>query len=1063
MHDIIDNRDRTLVDALVPMLSSTDKAKLAVGYFFLSGFNAIQDHLSGLSEIRILMGNTTTRETIEQIAEGVKRLDIVSKGLGKETYMQAGPQKKRAEETAQEAQEQLSLADQSDENEALIGMLARMIQQGKVKVRVYARGTLHAKAYIFDYRQDGRYEKGIAVIGSSNLTLAGISSNTELNVVVHGNDNHQALSDWFERLWNDSVDFDALLLNELKRSWAGGLVTPYDIYMKTLFNLTKDALSRDPNLFISRDLPQLLDFQRVAVEQAAVRLEQFNGVFIADVVGLGKTYIASALANHFQQRKNWRTTIICPPALMSMWQDFRNHFEFDAEVLSTGMLSEDGFDMRTDARYRGREIVIVDESHYFRNHDTLRYQKLYRFLRSGPYHLVLLTATPRNNTVWDIYNQIKLFHPDDAIDFADPPNMREFFNKVEKGERHLPDFLTKLLVRRRRKDILENWAKTDKDGKKYIEVEEKKRYFPKRDLENLDYSIDAVYQGVYDQILTLMKQLTYARYGLWNYVQPDLKKEEPYVRLERAGKNLRGLIRALLLKRLESSVYAFQETVKRMIGIHRTFLEAIGMNLIPAGEEAQRAMYEREVEPGDQADFFERLEEMAGVYKYEAFESERLKGDIDHDREVFEEIFSLIKSITPAMDDKLQTLKAHLGKAPLEKDKVLIFTQYADTAQYLYRELEPAFHSDLEVVSGDTKNVAHVAWRFAPQANKYEFKKGDRAIWKLVATDVLSEGLNLQDCWIVINYDLHWNPVRLIQRVGRVDRIGSEADKILVFNFMPETKLDKHLGLTEKLKKRIQEIHDTIGEDAKILDKSERLNEKAMYSIYQKDSDILDAEDDGDDFGGSDIEDKMRRLKAENPEEYGRIAAIPDGVRSARAARSQNGAFLYCQADNYNAFYLIGPDGAFRRRELSEVLREIECGKNEPVGALPPGYNASIMTAVRAYRNEVEQLAASQRDGGEPTKSQNYVVTQLQACLSLFSDDGRKANIAVLTDAFHKTRNAEVIKELNRLMKNSVKGEALYGELDSLFTTFHLGMEAEKKKPDDDIPIVRIICSEALL
>ena len=220
--------------------------------------------------------------------------------------------------------------DQTDETQSLLTALARMIEEGRVKVRVYTKGRLHAKAYIFDYglvltRTEAldRHEKGIAIVGSSNLTLSGVTHNTELNVIVQGNDNHAELIRWFEELWNESQDFDEVLMNEIHQSWAVAPVTPYDIFMKTLYTLVKDRIEGEEDSEILWDdeiTSRLADFQKVAVRQAIQIIRDYGGVFISDVVGLGKSYVGAAIIKHFEKTQHARPLIICPAPLVDMWR-----------------------------------------------------------------------------------------------------------------------------------------------------------------------------------------------------------------------------------------------------------------------------------------------------------------------------------------------------------------------------------------------------------------------------------------------------------------------------------------------------------------------------------------------------------------------------------------------------------------------------------------------------------------------------------------------------------------------------------------------------------------------
>ncbi len=249
-HDIIDNQQEKLVDHINRILASTEAARFAVGYFFLSGLISIAEKLAEVKELRLLIGNTTNRETLEQLAEGYRRLELVAEALEAEKYPKRTETKRMTTETAENIRSSIELMEQTDAGEDIIKTLVQMIEEKRVKVRVYTKGRMHAKAYIFDYGpiydRTGslveRHEKGIAIVGSSNLTLSGLTHNTELNVIVQGNQNHAELVRWFEALWKESQDFDEALMQEMKHSWVVAPVTPYDIYMKTLYTLVKDRL-----------------------------------------------------------------------------------------------------------------------------------------------------------------------------------------------------------------------------------------------------------------------------------------------------------------------------------------------------------------------------------------------------------------------------------------------------------------------------------------------------------------------------------------------------------------------------------------------------------------------------------------------------------------------------------------------------------------------------------------------------------------------------------------------------------------------------------------------------
>lgn len=1101
-HDIIDNRNEKLIEHILRILPSCERARFAVGYFFLSGFEPLKKQLNEVGEIRLLIGNTTNYQTLEQLSEGYKRLELVEDAANQVRFIKRSEESLNVKNTAENIKEAVSLMDQTNENDELVVSLASLIEQKKLKVKVYTKGRLHAKAYIFDYKQDGRYEKGIAIVGSSNFSLSGISHNTELNVVVHGEDNHTELTHWFDYLWDEAKEFDESLLEELKLSWALAPVRPYDIYMKTLFELVRDRLDESEGADILWDdeiTSKLADFQRVAVKQAVQIIREYSGTFIADVVGMGKSYIGAAILKHFERTDHARPLIICPAALVDMWERYNEVYQLNARVLSMGFLREQedaGKDiLLDDVKYRDRDFVLVDESHNFRHHTTQRYEILQAYLSVGRKRCVFLTATPRNKAVTDVYNQIKLFHPDDKTDLPiDPADLKKYFDLIDKGERRLQDLLVHILIRRTRNHILK-WYGYDsethqpidpnrfdeyKSGKRrgYVIVDAKHQFFPKRELETIEYSIEETYNGLYQKLRGYLgkskrngtrgkeKGLIYARYGLWNYVVKEKQKKRPYLDLHRAGANLHGLIRTLLFKRFESSVYAFRETLKRMIRIHQAFLKSLGKGVVPAGDDAQAILYESDAY--EEADLYDALAEASEKYRLEDFEAEDLKRDVKHDLELLQEMFKLVEKITPDKDAKLQTLFQWLKKDAFRKGKLLIFTQFADTAQYLFENLNPnKTQDDVEVIYSGNKSKTKVVGRFSPKSNpEYRFPRGEVEIRLLVATDVLSEGLNLQDCDKMINYDLHWNPVRLIQRFGRIDRIGSENLVVWGYNFLPETGIEKNLGLRETLHSRIQEIHDTIGEDAAILDKTEQLNEEAMYAIYEKRGDQLSLfeGEEGEMLDLNEAEEIMRQLKKEDSAEFERIVSLRDGIRSAKRATTAKGTFVFCRSGTYKQLFLSDSEGKIVTRDIPRILGTVKSGAIEVAGVLPKEHNKLVMQIKQAFDEEIKQRTIEKEHSLSLTNAQRYVIRELRILFQHTEDEDEKPQINILDKAFRASQTSAVNRELNLLRRNGVTGKSL---LKSLSRLYHQHSIQERIEANDELTnrsrdIPKIVCSEAL-
>lgn len=1137
MSDLIDNRNVKLRERIRQILHSTGSARFAVGYFFISGLESVADALSGVGEIHLLIGNTTNRETIDQLAEGYRRLEAVQRAIEDDESINRRESKKRAQATAEGVGSALEVMDQTDEGEKLVKLLVRLIEEGRLSVRVYTRGTMHAKAYIFDHKK--LYDEsgaevsqplpGMAIVGSSNFTLSGVSSNTELNVEVTGAENHAQLKEWFEELWEEAEDFDEALMAEMERSWAAATPSPYDVYMKALYAIVRDRLEgeRKTNPLAAEEITdELADFQRVAFRQAVNIINEHGGAFVADVVGLGKSYIGSAIVKYFEQTERARPLIICPKSLVSMWEAYNERYELNARVLSQSELMEDRNGLRNilveDPRFRDRDFVLIDESHNFRNDDTQRYHLLDEYLSAGGRKACLLTATPRNKSAWDVFNQLKLFQRAGRVTLpVDPLDLREYFRMVERGERALPDLLSNVLIRRTRNHVL-RWYGRDEEtdepldpsrfeeylsGEKraYVLVNGERQFFPRRRLQTIEYSIERSYRGLYDELRGYLGQggvrdpasLTYARYGIGDYLLPTADQGR-YAELRRTGDQLRGLIRVLLFKRFESSVYAFRETVGRLLSAHQAFVVAIEGGRVPAGKRAERILNSSDLGGDSEAEEQLLLElseasegDVSGTGSaYDAYDFDRapLLSDVRHDIGVLEKILVMVEGITPAEDDKLQTLKMWLARDKMREGKRLIFTQYADTARYLFENLNPeGDRSDMDVIFSGDKSKERAVGRFSPGSNpEYKFGPTDTELSTLIATDVLSEGLNMQDCDKIINYDLHWNPVRLIQRFGRIDRIGASHAEIFGYNFLPETGIEENLGLREKLEARIKEIQETIGEDVAILDPSEKVNQNAMYAIYEAGAAVSNAdaageagslsvfEEQDEDEGLVDLAEAMemfRQMREEDPEEYERITNLRDGIRAARAgsdAGCDRRTYVYCTAGARRSFHRVDESNEAEEVTTQDFLRALRCGPREPASPLPAGHNTAVGAARKAFGAHLKRMEARGVAQAGLPRAQTYVLRELRKIhAELFAGEDSKEKAQRLEETFRFEAPAAVRRELNALHRARTSGEDLVLALERIHARYRLGesgRESERiRRGLVGEGTARVVVSEAIL
>ncbi len=1114
---IIDNRNRMLVDAINEQLAHTVTAKIAVGYFFISGLKAIQDKLEAkndkgeylIKEIRLLIGNTTNRQTAEELARSYRLVENIQQKLEKIKRPGSG-EKKLEKDLAQEAiQIVISDLDQSEENVRLLETIYTMIVDGRLKIKVYIKSKMHAKAYIFDFLHPQPNSRGIAIVGSSNLSLAGLTGNTELNVYVHDNgENHAELTRWFNELWKDAEDFNSELLEELKESWGLKPATPEDIYYKTIYTLLRDRLEGEDKpsfLFTNEITEQLAKFQYDAVLKLIGIIESYGGAFAADVVGVGKSFIGAAVIKHFLLTRNVKPLIICPKSLTGMWKNYNARYSLNAEVLSSSYLREsENTDtewnfLLDDVKYRDRNFILIDESHHFRHTSSQRYQVLSDFLQTGEKRVLLMTATPRNNSAKDVYNQIKLFHPDDLTRIPiNPPSLKEYFKPILKPEtpRHVSNHLFQqilqfILVRRTRLHILKYYgfdSETNKpinpdtfsqyitgEKRAYIKVADKKQFFPVRNIDTVKYSISATYQGLYHKIRNSLGkvsfdytgdpipgQLTYARFALWHFVKKDWQKKDPYRDLHRAGANLRGLMRILLFKRFESSVFAFRQTIGRMIKIHEAFIKGLENQVIPAGEEAQKLLY-----GSDRFDAPELITALKNVGKqYDAgnFDVDKLRDHIRHDLSVLNYIYGLVNEsvIPPEKDEKLQVLKEILGKEPLNSGKILIFSESAETVDYLYENLNPNREKTIRKASTGTENKDTLVNCFAPKANNYKIKPNEEEINLLIATDVLAEGLNLQDCDKIINYDLHWNPVKLIQRFGRIDRIGSTYDEIFGFNFLPETDLDRNLNLHQIVHNRIQDIHDTIGEDAKILDDSEKLNEDEMYVIYEKEVNqlaLFEERIEKDTISLNEAEEELRKIKESDPEKFEEIRSLRDGIRCS-VSKDGDKYFVFCHADRYSQLYLVNSKGEILEKEVAKIIGMLRNQLGKSSIPISNDFNLVVTKVKEQFYQDVISRYLEQRNRISLNNDQRYIQNKLLEIYNHTENNDLKSQIELFDGVFTKVQRPAVLSELKKLRKNNVVGRALLDRLTEIWYRHNL-QEIMSEKLNDDIPPVPVfVCGE---
>jgi superfamily II DNA or RNA helicase len=1039
MHDIIDNSKVKLVDVLKEKLSVSRRARFAVGWLFISGFKELKDEIENLEKLEILAGSRTNKQTAEIMLLEKKWNEAVKDKLENLKYLPEEEREKILNNEFKELVNDLSYIKPSEENIEFLKWFLEKLREKKIEIRIYYKEPLHAKLYLFEYK-DKRHGLGEAIVGSSNFSLSGFELNTELNVRVLGNDNYKFLNDWFEKKWQESelTQFTELAEKAIEKSWAFNKeVTPFRVYLRVLHEIFSYK-EPEPEIDIEAELYR---FQKDAVISAYKKLKKYNGVFISDVPGLGKTYIGSALLSHLETEGK-TAIVIAPPRLVEYWREVLIDLGVSkAKVFSMGKLEE----ILDDERYMKRKVVLVDESHHFRNPETKRYKDLLKICQDK--QVILLSATPQNLSIWDIYWQLKLFTPYETNhNFRIYPiELKKYFEACEKGDANIEDLISEIFIRRTRSDIKEYYP-----DEKIIFPERKGPY-------RVDYSIDDVYEGgLYAKIQELLNKLTYARYNLSRYVKEIDFEPEEFQRLNNAWANLQRLVRANLYRRLESSVQAFKDSVDRHLKVYNGFKEILTReNKIPIGD--INDLEEMIDKLRDDEEFEWR--EGENYYDAKKFEVEKLKEDLEKDIKVFTEIKEAIKDITPKDDDKLQKLIEILNKEPIKDKKVVIFSAFESTVKYLYENLKDKFER-VDYVAGGEKILTKIK-RFAPKANKTKINP-EEEIQILIATEILSEGLNLQDAQVVINYELHWNPVRIIQRIGRIDRIGSEHSEIYVYNFFPETKAEKEIKIEDKVNRRINEIIQNFGYDEKTIHLGEPVVRKKLFEIYTEKPEVLEEPEEKSDSKYFEFE--FYRLIKEYPEEYKLALELPAMVNVAKYSQTQ-GIIVFCKAGNYYRLRLTDLKGDVINSNDWEILKFLECKPNEKGYDFNKAFYEIIEKTREEFEKEANKREREKLDFIDPQKREIIkFIDKLKRKKSKKFKERCDELINLVKNKFISYENG---KRLSKFMRDLSKkfgltDEKILEELDKEFNTTLISARQEEK-PRIEKVYAQIIIVEELI
>lgn len=1155
MPRIFDNIEQSLLPALRQTLQLSQRADFCVGYFNLRGWKAIDSFIEAWpgnadNQCRLLVGmQRLPQEELRQIYSLMRREDTMDQNMAV----------RLKRKLAEEFRDQLTLGAPTAEDEAGLRRLAAQLKAGKLVVKLFLKHTLHAKLYLC-FRRDSDNPR-TAYLGSSNLTFAGLSQQGELNVDVLDHDSTEKLARWFEDRWKDHccLDISKELIQIIEESWARtDVLPPYLIYVKMAYHLAEEARVGLSEFAIPREFRDtLFDFQAAAVKIAARHLDKRGGVMIGDVVGLGKTLMATALARMFQDPPHsLETLIICPKNLVGMWEDYAARYRLLGKIVPLSMARTVLPELR---RYR---IVLFDESHNLRNRDGKTYAVVRDYIERNDSRCILLSATPYNKAYLDLANQIRLFlnaeqplgiRPEEYI-------RRECDNRVEEFTRRHQcpvnclaafeksgyaddwrELMRLFMVRRTRSFIQKNYAYTDcpkcsavitpqqsqcpscsgakpSQGRQFLVLEDNSKfYFPKRRPLTLKFRIKDddpadQYARLYsDHVVDTVRLLHLPRYGLANYVRPSFEhppsqnEADALRNLSRAGKRLIGFCRTNLFKRLESSGFAFLQSVQRHILRNFIYLHAIKTGQpLPIGTQ-DAALFDTRSDDADAdvtttpGDFFDGAGEHGGNnlslsacrtlndfhkhakvgydFLHEHYQSrfDWLRQDLfieelaKHLKQDAESLFAVLQQAGEWRSDQdAKLLELHKLIAKKHKaEKVIIFSQFADTVVYLHKQLRRLGVKQLAAVTGDAEDPSVYARRFSPVSNRCRDNvSSSEELRVLVATDVLSEGQNLQDAAIVVNYDLPWAIIRLIQRAGRVDRIGQKAEEIQCYSFLPADGVNRIIRLRERIRQRLHENAETVGTDETFFE--DERHDHLIHDLFTERSGVFDDPEDNEvDLASQAYQiwknatDRDPSLKKTIPDMPNVIfstkpfSAVPTSPDKTSSVKPVTGVMVYVRtADDNDALAWVNAQGQVVTESQQEILRAAACEPNTPGLTRLENHHELV-------RAGVELIATEQRsEGGQlgrPSSARRRVYDRLKDYAERMR--GTLFDIKPLHHAieavFTRPLQEAARETLNRELRSGITDEKLVDLILALHEEDRLCVHEEEASQQEP----RIICS----
>ena len=1013
-----------------------------VGFLRASGYFSLRPFLDNIGKVRVLIGIDVDKYIAKAAQQG---------------KLFFGAEEEVKEEYLRKIRTDIETSNYRKDIEDGMYLMVQDLLDKKLELRAHPSKKIHAKIYVLYPDNFNQYSQSMAITGSSNLSGNGLGitqdKQYEFNVKLDRYDDVKFAKDEFEQLWKESEGCEITsedIKAAIDRTYLKGDVPPYDLYIKMLMEYYADRVletdSADPF-----DMPEgytKYDYQMDAVIEGYQKLIRYDGFFLSDVVGLGKTIVATMIAKKFLIENGYEHTkilVVYPPAVEQNWKSTFKDFGIDkyAKFITNGSLSkvldEEDYNYWNAEEY---DLILVDEAHKFRSHTTSAFEQLQEIckmprLEAGNIpdykkKVMLISATPMNNSPADIYTEILLFQDPRHCTIDGVSNLTAFFSPLIKEFKRLrknnntsiEDFkrlaekvrdriIKPLTVRRTRTDI-ESIARYNKDVNGFPKVE--------HPIEN-QYELNEHLANLFEQAIQILdKKLTYARYQAIAYLKPEVANGL-YDNAELISRSLAGIRKNGLVKRLESSFYAFQVSIENFHQANQNMIDMFDNDKVYIAPDLdinlllESGLSEEEIE--------EKLNAKASnnpknaIFHAADFRPEFI--DMLHDDQaILEQMSADWKDISDEDDSKFakfnELLKHELFRTDRNPEKKLVvFSESVDTVDYLKRRIN---RKDVLVISAQNRNKQFKTIRENFDAN-YKQKLNEYNI--ILTTDVLAEGVNLHRSNVIVNYDTPWNSTRLMQRIGRVNRIGSASKHIYNYVFYPSREGNKQINLNQIALSKIQSFHSTFGEDNQIYSQEEIID-RNLSKLF----------DEGVNEQKKDINkelpfyEELRTLFKTNRQEYNRIAKISLRSRTGRESKTINGVTLsedtlvFLKTNFRKVFFLVSENA----QEISvlDALNYFKATKDEKPVARISNHHKHVEKALTKFRTiqdeEIRIQETSQKDLSNLGAQVSTAINLLNNFMNEIGDNDLYIKVAHLKTLVERGVITYIAKRLQRIQKN---------------------------------------------